>query len=65
MSNKRRLTWALEHESESIALILSLEGDNVVISRALQNLGDAAKVETEGKAAIASIVLEALASHEK
>ncbi len=59
------LTWALEHESKSVALILSLESDNIVISRALENLGDAGEVEAEGKAAIASVMLEALASHQK
>ena len=62
---EKRLTWALKHESESVSLILSLEGDDIVISRALEHLGDAGKVETERQAAIASVVLKALASHQQ
>lgn len=59
------LTWAFEHESEGVALILSLKCNHIVVARALENLGYAGKVETQRQAAIAAVVLEALSPHQQ
>lgn len=59
------LTGRLEHEGEGVASILGLEGDDVVVAGALEDLGDRGKVEAERDGAVAAVVLESLATHQK
>ena len=59
------LTGRLEHEGEGVASVLGLEGDDVVVSGALEHLGDGREVEAEGDGAVAAVVLKALAAHQE
>ena len=59
------LTRAFEHESDSITTIIGLNGNNVVISRALEHLGHVVEVHPHGQVTVTAVVLEALRSEKK
>ena len=59
------LTRALEHEGESVALVLGLEGDRIIVARALEHLLDRLEVEAERQGAVAAVVLEAVIAHQE
>jgi len=62
---RERLTGALKHESDGIATIIGLNGDDIVITGALEHLGHVSKVHPHGNVPIATIVLEPLSSEEQ
>lgn len=53
------LSLGLEHEGEGVALVLGLEGHDVVVAGALEDLGHVGRVEAEGDGAVAPEVVEA------
>lgn len=56
------LTFALEHNGEGIRGVLRLEGDRVVVAGALKNLGDVTHRQAERDTAVASVVVEPIAT---
>ncbi|KAH0459628.1 hypothetical protein IEQ34_012442 [Dendrobium chrysotoxum] len=59
------LTRAFEHESNSVAAIVSLDGNNIIVSSTLEHLGHVIEVHPHGNIPIAAIVLETLGSEEQ
>ncbi|KAM2617877.1 hypothetical protein COP2_035808 [Malus domestica] len=63
--NRKHQIGAFEHEGDGIAAVVSLDGDDVIISGAPEHLGHVAEVHTHGDVAVASVVLEALRSEKE
>ena len=53
------LALGLEHEGEGVALVLGLEGHDVVVAGALEDLGHVGGVEAEGDGTVAPEMVEA------
>lgn len=62
---KEERTRAFEHESDSVAAVVGLDGDDVVITSTLKHLGHVVEVHAHGDVAVAAVVLEALGSEEE
>ena len=60
-----KLTWTFEHEGDGITAVIGLEGDDIVVTGALEHLGHVVEVHAHGYVAVAAIVLEALGSEKK
>ena len=53
------LSLGLEHEGEGVSLVLGLEGHDVVVAGALEDLGHVGRVEAKGDGAVTPEVVEA------
>ena len=62
---KKYHTRAFKHEGDSVTAVIGLDGDNVIISGALQHLGHVIEIHSHGDVPIAAVVLEALRSEEQ
>ena len=58
-------TGALKHESDGVAAIVSLDGDDVIVASTLEHLRHVVKVHTHGKVTVTAVVLKALRSKQQ
>lgn len=61
----RNITWTFKHESDSVASIISFNGNNIIISSALQHLGHIVEIHSHGEVPITAIMLKAFGSEEE
>lgn len=64
-SKKQNLTGVLEGQGEDIGGIISLKGDDIVVSGTAQDLGERDQVDAEGERAIASVGLESIVTEQQ
>lgn len=59
------LTGAFKHESDGVAAVVGLDGDDVVVASAAKHLGHVVEVHAHGEITVAAVVLEALGSQKE